>query len=144
MFWRLKVNFVAIYQSSFDRVMAVNDHTESFFEDFYQNFITSSGEVARKFRNVDMERQKRVLKESLRHILSLFISTGENNYIKEIARVHNRDNLDIWPVLYDLWLESLIETVKKYDEKFDEDIELSWRMVMSVGITYMKFKYDDA
>ena len=82
------------------------------------------------------------LKESLRHILSLFISTEENNYIKEIAKVHNRDNLDIWPVLYDLWLESLIETVQKYDEKFDEDIELSWRMVMSIGITYMKFKYD--
>jgi hypothetical protein len=41
-----------------------------------------------------------------------------------------------------MWLESLIKTVADYDPEFDLDVELSWRVVLSSGITYMKFKYD--
>lgn len=49
--------------------------------------------------------------------------------------------LDIHPELYDLWLECLIETVAEFDDGFRDEVELAWRLVLSPGIVYMKFKY---
>lgn len=50
--------------------------------------------------------------------------------------------LDIAPRLYDLWLETLIDTARDFDEQFDEEVELAWRLVLTPGIVYMKFYYD--
>ncbi|HSP56757.1 MAG TPA: hypothetical protein VLO12_00455, partial [Halomonas sp.] len=55
---------------------------------------------------------------------------------------HGREHLDIPPHLYDLWLEALIETVRRFDDQYTDEAELAWRLVMAPGIVYMKFHYD--
>ena len=75
-------------------------------------------------------------------MLIFYATNNANDYLEEIAIQHSKSVLDINPGLYDLWLESLIDTVKEYDYDFTPETELSWRLVLSVGITYMKFKYD--
>ena len=62
-------------------------------------------------------------------------------YLEYIARQHDRHHLNIEPDLYDLWLEALIDTVREFDNEFDEEIENAWRSVMRYGIEYMTSRY---
>ena len=78
-------------------------------------------------------------------VLSGVVTEGILNvpdYLEKIAQKHSQSAHDIPPQLYDLWLDTLVKTVKEFDPDFNEEVELSWRLVLSSGITYMKFKYD--
>ena len=130
------------FDKSYERVKTVIKNNQSFFDAFYERFILSSPEVAAQFKHTDMQRQKKVLEKSFYSLLIFYATNNANDYLEEIAIQHSKSVLDINPRLYDLWLESLIETVKEYDYQFTAETELSWRLVLSVGITYMKFKYD--
>ena len=112
-----------------------------FFDDFYQAFLASSPQVAWKFRHTDMVHQREMLKKSFYHLLSFYGSNNADYYLEQVAISHNREHYNIPPALYDLWLEVLIQTVKKFDRQFSAEIELGWRLVMTPGIVYMKFHY---
>ena len=61
------------------------------------------------------------------------------------SELHNttvKKNAAIPPDLYDVWLECLMQTLKEFDPEYSSEVELSWRVVLAPGITYMKFKYD--
>ncbi|MCG8379362.1 MAG: globin [Proteobacteria bacterium] len=111
---------------------------------FYRKFVISNPEVQEKFSNTDMEYQKMMLHASLYMIM---LATRNNDaaeaYLDRVAKRHSKSALDIRPELYDLWLETLIETVKEIDSIFNDDVENAWRTVMTFGIDYMKSKYDD-
>jgi hemoglobin-like flavoprotein len=135
-------NYEAIFDDSYHRVLSPMKNSSDFFEDFYKHFITSSPIVAKKFRNTNIAEQQKMLKASFFHMFNFFLQKQESDYMERIASKHGKKELDIKPELYDLWLKCVIDTVKKHDREFNDDIELAWRMIMSTGITYMKFKYD--
>ena len=130
------------FDNSYERVKKIVKNDRSFFDAFYDRFTQSSPEVAEQFKHTDMQKQKKVLEKSFYSLLIFYATNNANDYLEEIAIQHSKSVLDINPGLYDLWLESLIDTVKEYDYDFTPETELSWRLVLSVGITYMKFKYD--
>ena len=136
------MDYEKLFTESYDRVLAETKDGKSFFENFYERFIASSDEVAKKFENVEMKKQLEVIEVSLHHMLNCYKEHGINKEMVRIAVHHDKAHLDIRPELYDLWLECLIKSVKKYDDEFDKYIELAWRIVLSNGITYMKFRYD--
>lgn len=104
--------------------------------------MASSKEVSEKFKNTDLKKQKRMLKASLFMLVLATEGKAEGlEHLKKIAESHNRHNLDIKPELYELWLECLIQTVEKFDRKFDSKIENIWRKTMKVGITFMISRY---
>ncbi|MFC6671801.1 globin [Marinobacterium aestuariivivens] len=98
--------------------------------------------MAEKFRDTDMDRQQAMLMKSFYHLLSFYASSNADYYLDRVAISHNRDHIDIRPALYDLWLDTLIATVQRFDPDFDAAVELAWRLVMTPGIVYMKFHYD--
>ena len=63
-------------------------------------------------------------------------------HLEKIARSHSKSGYDIKPHLYDLWLDSLIDTVQKCDPLFSPSVEEAWRKVMEMGIEYMKSEYE--
>jgi len=136
------MSYEKLFDKSYERVKTVIKNDRSFFDAFYDRFIQSSDEVAQYFKHTDMQKQKEVLEKSFYSLLIFYATNNANDYLEEIAIQHSKSALDVNPGLYDLWLESLIETVKEYDDLFTPETELSWRLVLSVGITYMKFKYD--
>ena len=136
------MDYEKIFTDSYERVLITKRDGNSFFESFYDRFMASSDEISKKFENVDMARQREVVRDSLYHMVECYNSRKINDDIIRIAVMHNKVNLDIRPELYDIWLECLIETAKEFDEEFDKFVELSWRIVMSMGITYMKFRYN--
>ena len=42
---------------------------------------------------------------------------------------------------YDLWLDSLLKTVRTCDPAWSEDVEKAWENVMGVGISYLCSRY---
>lgn len=136
------IDYGKLFDDSYKRVLAKTTSKEQeFFDAFYDRFIASSPLVKEKFQNVDMNAQKTMLRQSLAYLPNMFVMNKIPDHLVSIGQKHDRSHADIPPHLYGLWLESLIETVKEFDPRYDDDIELAWRLVCSQGIAFMTFMY---
>ena len=115
-----------------------------FLDRFYQEFISSSQEVAEAFAHTDMERQKAMLTASMYHLANLIEKRDEeaHQHMEELGAIHGSHGLDIPSHLYDKWLESLLIAVSESDPAYDEKLESVWREVMLYGINLMKASVD--
>ena len=113
-----------------------------FIARFYDLFVAASPEAAEKFKDTDLERQCRAMSSSL-YALVLVIegSKAAILYLDKIARQHGREDLDIRPELYDVWLKCLIETVSEFDPQYSDEIERLWRDAMAFGVKFMQSRY---
>ncbi|MCM0613159.1 globin [Marinobacter sediminum] len=136
------MSFDDIFDASYDRVLLASPDNTDFFEAFYQRFLSSSPEVRMLFRNTDMSVQRSMLKKSFFSLVAFYASGTIDDVLRRIAYLHSSRELNIKPYLYDLWLECLTDTVRVYDPEFCDEVELAWRLILSPGITYMKFGYD--
>ncbi|MEH6471089.1 MAG: globin [Halopseudomonas sp.] len=135
------MDYEQIFDQSFERCRH-RTTPQPFFRSFYSRYLASDPQVAKIFKNTDMQQQEKMLEKSFYRLLTFYATNSSDDYIEHIAIRHNRNNLNITQNLYDLWLEELIKTVTEYDPLCDDNIELAWRLVFSPGITYMKYKYD--
>lgn len=115
-----------------------------FLDLFYERFLESSPDVREKFANTDFARQKRVLMSSL-HLMLLAAEdekNGPERYLRDLAFRHGKGQLEIGSHFYDLWLDSLLETVRECDPRWTPAIEQAWEQVMGVGISYLLQYYN--
>lgn len=136
------LNFEEIFNDSYARVQNHEKGSEEFFREFYTHFISSDEEVREKLGKTDMKTQRKMLKDSLYRMLNFSVSKNASQFMKDIALRHGAKDLDIRRYLYDIWLTSLLHTVEKFDPKYDRDVGLAWKIVMSNGIAYMTDLYD--
>ena len=136
------MNYENIFNDSYARVLKVEIKGKDFFDVFYDKFIGSSPAIKEKFKNTKLEKQKQKVKKSFYHLIQFFVTKNVSTYMENIAQVHSKSRMDIEPYLYEFFAQSLIDTIKEFDTEFCNEVELSWRMVLSSGITYMKFQYD--
>jgi hemoglobin-like flavoprotein len=131
---------VDVFRASLKRCLA----DAHFLESFYDAFVGSSDEVREKFKNTDMTRQVRMLEDSL-YVLAVAVQGGHaspaRGALPTIAERHSRQDLDIRPELYDLWLEALLKTVTEYDPEYGPEIGTAWRDTLAAGIDYMRSHY---
>jgi hemoglobin-like flavoprotein len=114
-----------------------------FLDRFYEVFLASSPKVREKFAHTNFTRQKVALQWSLRGMVSLTMGADAEMeaHLGEVAEEHSREKLGIGAELYDLWLDSLLQTVKECDPQCDEELLASWESVMQVGIRYFLARY---
>lgn len=134
-------DYLTFFLESYDRAIESASQQDQFFDAFYDSFIAKSDEVAAKFAHTDMRRQREMLCQSLRHMVDFSVERQASDELRRIAERHGMSQIDIHPHLYEIWLDSLIETVHLFDPRFTDEIELAWRVVLAPGIAYMKFKY---
>ena len=134
-----------LFEESYDRLVGhgigITDRGQVFFRRFYEVFSASSDEVAHKFADTDIDKQVRVLQKAMFHLISFYLVKNTNDFMEDIALSHDQDHLDINPGLYDLWLDSLLQTVAEMDVDARKDTELAWKIVMTPGILYLKFHH---
>jgi len=139
------LNYEKLFEDSYARVIGegigLGAKGRRFFKHFYQIFFGKSGEVRGKFKEVDMDSQIHVLEKSMFHMISFYVAKTDTEYLRTIALTHNREQYDIKPEYYDIWLEALIETVEELDPGYNADLGLAWRLAMTPGIQFMKFHY---
>jgi len=136
------MDYEAIFDASYERVKKHHAGKEAFFHAFYERFIQADPRVAQHFQHTDMERQQKMLEKSFYRLLVFYATNSTDDYLEEVAIRHSKLVLNIDKDLYDIWLDCLIETLKDYDPEYSDQVELSWRLLLATGITYMKFKYD--
>jgi hemoglobin-like flavoprotein len=139
-------NLEEVFENSYRRVVGggvgIDEKGIIFFKKFYANFLSSSDLVTEMFVTTDMEQQVKMLQRSMFHMISFYVSKQEDNYLEGVAESHSTRQHNVSPELYDLWLESLVQTVIEVDEEYNDTVGLAWRLAMAPGIVYMKFHYD--
>lgn len=89
--------------------------SEAFIPAFYDRFLSASDEIKNKFRFTDFDKQNAMLRRSLE--LAAGATSGDPESLREIsarAETHDRYHLNVEPRLYDIWLETIIETARDY------------------------------
>lgn len=135
-------DYAELFNESYQRALAFREDGQQFLDRFYETFFSKAREIAELFETTHMGTQKTMLQDSLFYMRDFFLHRKANEHMVRLAKIHSRAGKNIPPALYDVWLDSLIETVQEYDPEFDDDIELAWRIALSPGITYMKYMYD--
>jgi hemoglobin-like flavoprotein len=115
----------------------------AFLDRFYNLFMTSSEDIRKKFEGTDFDRQKKMLQDSL---FLMMVSAGATSGVsrRELSKLgdrHSRNQRDIKPEWYDVWLECLMKAVAENDPEFVPAIETAWRESLKSGIDFLKSKY---
>ena len=79
-----------------------------------------------------------MLMQSMTHVTAFSATLEPTEELNFIAGLHGKDKLNLTVAFYDIWLDSLLETVRERDPKYDEQVNRAWRTVMAPGIEYMK------
>jgi len=114
-----------------------------FFDRFYKLFMDSSPDVREKFANTDFERQKNVLSDSLFLMLAAAGTTEGFAHLQlvKLAKRHSRDQLDIKPDWYSLWLDNLLRAVAEVDPEYSDEVDAAWRDSLKSGIDVLASGY---
>ncbi len=128
---------------TFDDSLARCNANPAFLDRFYETFLASSPKVREKFAHTDFTRQKRALRASLYAMLLAASDEdkGPERYLRDLAELHSSRRLSIGAEFYDLWLDSLLATVKEFDPEYSPEVEKTWERVMMVGIDYLLSHY---
>ena len=111
---------------------------QQFFFLFYRHFWSQDPRFADIFEGVDMERQIRMLKLSISMIMLASTSEQARESIRRYGKAHGPEGVGVKPEDFELWLDSLLETVRVCDPKFNDEIALAWRRCFNAGIAIMK------
>lgn len=114
-----------------------------FLDRFYELFMGASGEVAEKFSKTDFEKQKQVLKDSL---FLMLVTAGTDqgfghDQLQKLGKRHSRNQLNIKPEYYEIWIDTLMQTVRECDPSYTEALDASWRAALAPGIEFLISKY---
>lgn len=131
-----------VFKDSLARISGKKIARLSFLDYFYKVFLESSDEIRAKFKDTDLTKQTVMLRKSISELVHFYISKKVSSSLYFIGQSHNKENLNITPDMYDLWLSKLTEAVKKYDPEFSPQVELAWHIILSPGIAFMKYSYD--
>ena len=125
-------------RASFDRCEA----TGSFAEQFYDVFLNSSAEIAPLFAKTDFEKQRKLLRASVYVMITRNVDDPQaRETLERIGGSHGRTQLNIRPELYELWLDSLCETLKRMDPEWTAELERAWRDHLRPGIELITSLY---
>ena len=130
-------HFEDSYGRLFGPDVATSESSQGFFELFYENFLQHES-VKDLFQTTDMHAQVQMLKRSLFHLVTFYVTGRPGPELERIANFHA--DLNVQPDMFDLWLKALMTTVRQYDIHADERTQLAWCWALSPGITYMRIK----
>jgi hemoglobin-like flavoprotein len=131
-----------VFNDSYERVVRTFGKSGDFFYAFYNLLVATSSEAADKFRNTDMEKQVQMLHASVNILVAYYGKGVQDEYLRKLSERHSKRAADIPPRLYSVWLECLIETVRRFDSRFNDEVATAWREVFSKGIKVMTSRYE--
>ena len=109
-----------------------------FLDRFYDGFISASPEIADRFAQTDMNRQKTMMRISL----SMLVMFDDGKPIarpalEQLRSSHGPGRLQIPRHHYGLWLDCLLQAIRASDPKLTPELEERWKAAMQKGIDFM-------
>lgn len=111
---------------------------KQFFLIFYHHFWQKEQRFKEIFKGVDMERQVQMLKLSISMIMLASSSVQAKESVRRFGKAHGPGGIGVRPNDFDVWLDSLIETVQICDPRYNDEIAIAWRQCFKEGIAIMK------
>ncbi|XOZ34262.1 globin [Halomonadaceae bacterium KBTZ08] len=106
---------------------------EQFFIDFYDFFMNSSQTIKDQFLETDMKQQRHLLRNGIMQLI-LYARGMPDTKLQQLGRSHSRNGYAIAPEWYSIWLDALMQAVKKHDPEYTPELEAQWRRVLKPGI----------
>jgi hemoglobin-like flavoprotein len=113
----------------------------SFEDALFDNLLRSCPEVAQRILAGDMEAFRATLMLSIDNLARYYVNGEPTSILQGVARRQSRGERNIEPRLYEFFLQALLQTVQRYDPKYDEEVGKAWEAVLRPGIEYMKRMY---
>lgn len=102
---------------------------------FYRKFLNCSTRIAPYFAGTDLARQRGVLRDSVRLMVSRDVSDpAVREHLERLGKTHSRSQRGILPELYESWLDCIVETVREMDPEWNEKLEREWRVRLRPGM----------
>lgn len=125
----------SVVRPSFDRFCAVGTEV---FDDFYFGLANRIPEVGSMFASVDMEQQNKLIRDGIADLIDFADGSSKaKTELQRLAKSHSRSGLGIAPEHYPLWIDALMEALRKHDDLATDDTEAAWREILSDGIDLM-------
>jgi hemoglobin-like flavoprotein len=124
---------VELARASYDRCR----QSEAFLTDFYKVFLASNPSFPRMFALTDFTRQQRLLQHALGLLLS-FASRPNPHLLERLGERHGPKDLNIPPEQYPLFVNALLEAVRRHDPQYTDDLGEAWKVSVMPGIRYME------
>ena len=109
---------------------------ETFLPAFYSRFLASDPSIPPRFAGTDFSRQNKLLQHGI-GLLFIYAKRRNPAILDRIADRHGPADLHIEPRLYQLFADTLIETVREFDPQCTPAIEEAWRAALAPGIAFM-------
>ena len=110
--------------------------SDEFIDTFYEVFLGASPKIREMFAGTNFKIQKLMLRESLLEMLFFEQGMpGADEYIIKLGRRHKQ--LNVTPEMYEMWLDSLCEAVRRHDPEYRPELDALWREAMKKGIELM-------
>ena len=113
---------------------------DDFFPSFYDTFLGSSPAVRAKFVNTNMAAQRQLLRAGILNLV-LYARGMPDTKLRALGQSHSRTGFDIRPELYDLWVQSLLSTIRQIDSEAGPEDIAAWDEVLNKGINAIKSYY---
>lgn len=124
-----------VVRPSFDRFCAVGTEV---FDDFYFGLGNRIPAVGSMFASVDMEQQNQLIRDGIADLINFADGSSKAEAeLQRLAKSHSRSGLGIAPEHYPLWIDALMEAVRKHDHQATDNTEAAWREILSDGIDLM-------
>jgi hemoglobin-like flavoprotein len=131
-----------LVQQSLGRCLLNKSLGKDFLDAFYDEFLASDPRIKPMFAKTDMAKQKNLLKHGLTMIIMFSSGIGmARTSIQQLALQHDRNHLNVEPGMYNLWLNSLLRCVEKYDRKYNDALGAAWSEILEPGVSAMKQAY---
>ncbi|QEP43446.1 globin [Ectothiorhodospiraceae bacterium BW-2] len=106
---------------------------EEFIDIFYDDFFHNATGALQFFKVVDMERQKKKLRSTLKTLIqAIDEEPGLEFYLEYLARMHQRFHIP--PEMYEVWVDSLMVALRRCDPLFCQSQEELWRRVLQHSV----------
>lgn len=109
-----------------------------FFDRFYEIFQASDPVIRPMFARTNFAKQKSLLREGvsmlLMHVEGKPVGTA---CLDRLAASHGPRGMQVTARLYELWITSLVKTVKEFDCECSPEIEAEWQKALHAGVHYL-------
>lgn len=115
----------------------------SFFRSFYASLIEGDERIAAHFADTDISQQATALRSAINELL--MYAQGSQVAIMaadRLARSHSRAERNVAPDLYPIWIDCLVNTVARYDPRYEPGLGDLWRSALAPGIARMVAGYE--
>lgn len=131
------INYEELFNSSYTRIIP-SDNGDRFFAHFYSLFTGSTGDVTSPLSVAQRLEKQKIIYKTFFYMLSVSNTHIVADYLVQITRESNPQNLNLPPSAYALWRKAVLQTIRDLDPECDEEILTAWAIVLAPGLEFMR------